>query len=347
MVSISRAPADSENEIAAQDSEGLARTVLGESSVWGLLGHRRKGKTTYAGRLCWQAWLKGVRVLHLGNLTFGEQVDPVELANQDPADLGNCLLFVDEAGQILPSTRTSTAFQLLVNSNLVQSGHQGLSVIWTTQFEVGLSRRLTEQTDWVYYVQGASRYWTTDRQIDTGRVLAENDNRCEAWNPESDFHTQHTGFSLNGHRVLNDCRDTERQHTIIAECVSQWGNPLGPGKRTKYTLHCAQRFFPLIKTSHKVDAMAAMMVTTDQLRDQEQLNLVESVSSVLLEAGAQGFDEAAPANINAVISASLSGVELTPNNLGRILNYLGVPKKRTSKGPRYNLKAWYDEKVGL
>ncbi|GAI99576.1 unnamed protein product, partial [marine sediment metagenome] len=84
MVTISRAPRAKDNEVESKNEEGIARTKLGESFVWGLLGYRRRGKTTYGAKLCWEAFMSGVRVLHLGNLTFGETIDPVELANQIP-----------------------------------------------------------------------------------------------------------------------------------------------------------------------------------------------------------------------------------------------------------------------
>ncbi len=344
MVTISRAPRTPDNEIEAQNEEGIARTLLGESWVWGVLGWRRRGKTTYAALRCWEAYIRGVRLLHLGNLPFGEMIDPVDLANQDPDDLGNCLLFIDEAGQILPSTRSSTIFQLLVNSNLVQSGHQGLSIIWTAQQEAGLTSRLTEQTDWVYYITGVSRRWTTDRQIDRG-LPPDKDNRCVAWEPSHPLHHQHTGLVFQGRRIFNDCRETERHHTIVAECVTQRGNPLGPGQRTEYTLHCAQRFFPLLKTTHKVDAMASMMLTSDQLRDQEDIALVGDVTRILMAIGEKGYDNASPAGISDVLTTNLPGVQLSMTKLGRIMNHLGVPKKRTTKGSRYQVAAWYKDQL--
>lgn len=341
MVLIAHGTRDLDNPIIAAQDEMIARTVLGESNVWGLLGYRRKGKGVYGSVLCWQAALKGVRILHLGNLTFGEKMDPIELSNQNPEDLGNCLLFVDEGRLVLPSVRAGTVFQLLVASNLVQSGHQGLSVLWTAQFERGVSRDITEQTDWILNINSAKRRWVTDRQIELRRVPPEKDNRCDAWRPESPFHRAHTGFVVNGTRIFNDCREMPQQFTIVADIVTQWGNPLGPGQRQTHVLHCAQRFFPLSRTFHKVDAMSALLISSDQLREQEEQERVAKIRTLLVKARDQGFGRLIPANLAQFIQDNL-GFTLGPLKLGTIMNYLGVPKAKTNKRNYYDLHEWED-----
>ena len=340
MVVLSSPKRESEHEITAATDEMIARTVLGESSVWGLLGYRRKGKGVYGSVMCWQAYLKGVRILHLGNLTFGEQIDPIDLAAQNPGALGNCLLFVDESRLVLPSVRSGTIFQLLVASNLVQSGHQGLSILWTAQFERGVSRDITEQTDWILNINSAKRRWTTDRQIKSGKVRPEQDNRCDAWRPESDFHKAHTGFAVDGVQVFNDCREMPQQFTIAADIVTQWGNPLGPGRRETHTLHCAQRFFPLSKTAQKIDAMGSLLISSDQLRDQDMQAQVAQIRKLLVAAHEKRYGRVVPSNLADYLQANIPGLVITPNKLTRILGFLGVPMPRTSKQRFYDLDAW-------
>ncbi|GAJ12799.1 unnamed protein product, partial [marine sediment metagenome] len=43
---------------------------------------------------------------------------------------------------------------------------------------------------------------------------------------------------------------------------------------------------------------------------------------------------------NQYISSELPGVNLSAHKLGRILNYLGIPKKRTNQGARYDVAEW-------
>ena len=340
MVLFSPPTRESDKEITAAKDEMVARTLLGESSIWGLLGYRRQGKGVYGSVMCWQAYLKGTRILHLGNLTFGEQIDPIDLTSQNPSTLGNCLLFGDESRLVLPSVRSGTIFQLLVSSNLVQSGHQGLSILWTAQFERGVSRDITEHKDWILNITGAKRRWTTDRQIESGKVHPEQDNRCDAWRPNSDFHKEHIGFQVDGVQIFNDCRTMPQQYAIVADIVTQWGNPLGPGHRQTHILHCAQRFFPLSKTTQKIDAMGSLLISSDQLRDQQTQAEVETIRTLLLRARAKKYGRVVPANLADYLQANVSGLVLTPNKLTRIMGFLGVPHLRTSKQRFYDLDAW-------
>ena len=340
MVILSAPTREASDEITAAKDEMVNRTLLGESSIWGLLGYRRKGKGVYGSVMCWQAHLKGVRILHLGNLTFGEQIDPVDLATQNPEALGNCLLFIDETRLVLSSVRQGTIFQLLVASNLVQSGHQGLSILWTAQFERGVSRDITEQTDWILNINSGKRRWTTDRQIASGKVQPEKDNRCDAWRPESDFHKAHTGFQVGGTQIFNDCRKMPQQFTISADIVTQWGNPLGPGHRQTHILHCAQRFFPLSKTTQKIDTMGSLLISSDQLRDQSAQDEVAQIRNLLIYAHNRKYGRVVPANLADYLQANSPGLVLTPNKLTRIMGFLGVPLTRTKKQRFYDLDAW-------
>lgn len=55
------------------------KQLLGESTMIGVMGRRRQGKTLLAAYLCAQAAKLGVRVLHNGPLKFGEKVSLDEL----------------------------------------------------------------------------------------------------------------------------------------------------------------------------------------------------------------------------------------------------------------------------
>ena len=345
---VSRATLEDMREIDAQEQEWRDRTALGESMFFGLLGYRRQGKTLDGARLCWETWTgsylagRPIRILHLGNLTFGEAVSPAYLANQDPADMGGCIFFIDEVGEILPSGRSASIYQLLVQSNLRQSGHQGLSVVWTAQFERGLARSLTEQTDFIYNIKCTKKRWTTDADIASGRVDPDKDNRCAAWHPGSPFHKRHTGkCTPTGLEMLRDCRKTEKKVTIFAECVTQWGNPLGAGHRIEFIRHCSQRFFPLSRTWHKIDAMEPLNLTADALRDQQISAEEDLVRQVLIKAGKEGYDQAAPYAINETVRLS-SGIELTANKLGRLLSHFGVPRRKSNGRHLYNLRQWVE-----
>ena len=102
-------------------------TALGETFTLGILGYKRRGKSLLASKLCYDLYLESqkinnpIRILHMGNLSFGEQIENISiLADQDPNALTNCLLYIDEVKAIMNSRRSNSAFQQLIFNNLMQ-----------------------------------------------------------------------------------------------------------------------------------------------------------------------------------------------------------------------------------
>jgi hypothetical protein len=254
-----------------------AGTTLGETMVVAVLGPKRRGKTLLASKLCYEFFLSGGRVMHLGNLSFGEQVDDIGmLADQDPAALSNVLLYIDEVKAILNSRRSNSAFQQLIFNNLMQAGHQGLSMIFTTQFQHGVSSDLLDQCDYALVVspQSYAEKWRK-RDGYYGPKLKRN-NLCPGFNSKDPFHHEHAGAG----KILA-CRDAPEKRTILYKSVTQASHPLGPGKTTYKVLHCAQRFYGLSDTTHKVDALGAMLFNTDQLRARQEANELDSYRGLI------------------------------------------------------------------
>lgn len=316
-------------------------TMLGETMVIGILGRKRSGKTLLASKMAYEFFLAGGRVLHMGNLSFGEEITDISiLADQDPVALSNVLLYIDEVKAILNSRRSNSAFQQLIFNNLMQAGHQGLSLLWTTQFQAGVSGDLLDQCDYAYYVgaQSGAKKWIATDQYKPKTGEFEEKNLCPGWDEaESNLKFWHSDIGK-----LKGCKDSIEKRTILYKRVTQGSHPLGPGITSYRTLHCAQRFYNLSDTTHKIDALAPMLLNTDEFRARQEAENLGKFKSLL---GALVTQEKMEAVNVGVLHEYLHGTEgMPPLALKTIRSFcktIGVATK-SQRDQRYLIKEWVD-----
>lgn len=294
----------------------IGHSILGESSVFGLLGPRRRGKSLAAAFLCAQAANRGVRVLHRGNLAFGELLDVDALLEQDVDYLANTLVYLDEVQEIMDSRRGMTVFQVMLSHGLIQSGHMGMSILWTSQDEARLSRDLKFQTDFVFYVDGRSSPFESRRHGDL---------RCPGFFPDDEYYEQHINCPKLGHRRV-----------VRMEIVAQRGALVPPGSRVLMWLHCAQRYYELFNTRAIINSAGALTMNSDTLREKRQAGIDRDLVALLRDLPdhpqVQNPAEMTAADIASFVAGSL-GIDMSSQALASRLSRLGVP--RTKESGRY------------
>ena len=315
-----------------------AGSSLGETMVVGVLGPKRRGKTLLAGKMCFEYWLGGGKLYHMGNLSFGDLVEDIGmLADQDPGALANCLLYIDEVKTIMNSRSSNSAFQKLIGNNLMQAGHQGLSIIWTSQFQSGIAGDLLDQCDYAIVVDRRSGQQPWRRKdeynVSTGRLKKEN--LCAGFDKQDPFYAEHAGPG----RLLA-CKGSQEKRTVLYKTVTQVSHPLGPGITRVKTLHCAQRFYGLSDTTFKIDALAPMLLNTDQFRAREEVKTIGKFGELLKALNTQGMAEITPAVIQGYLEGSFdTPIFLEVRQIRSYLKALGV-RKVVQREDRWNLDAW-------
>ncbi len=294
----------------------VAKTMLGESTVYGLLGPRRRGKTLFANYLCAEVAAAGGRVLHRGNLSFGELLDIQWLLDQDPTELSDTLVYLDEIQSLLDSRRSASVFATLISHGLIQSGHIGMSIIWTTQFERRVSKDMIDQTDFMFYISGAARPWPTPEQIGSG-----DDYRCAGFDPFNRHVFKH-----------EECPTFDHQRTVRAKLVAQRGSKMRPGWAQFLTMHCAQRYYGLGNTKFLVDSKQAVLrMSAVDMRRREAARDSERLRELVIDLGRA--HEILPAADVANYLSGTHGIEWPPAHVGKALVALGV-RAKTVRGVR-------------
>ncbi len=315
-----------------------AGSSLGETMVTAVLGPKRRGKTLLASKMCFEYWLGGGKLYHMGNLSFGDKIEDIGmLADQDASALLNCLLYLDEVKTILNSRSSNSAFQKLIGNNMMQAGHQGLSIIWTSQFQSGISADLLDQCDYAIVVDrrsGQQPWRSEDKYVaDTGKLKKAN--LCAGFDKSSPFHEEHTGPG----RLLA-CTESSEKRTILYKTVTQSSHPNGPGITRHKTLHCAQRFYGLSDTTFKIDALAPMLMNTDQFRARQEVETIGKFGELLTALNVQGKNEITPAEMQGFMEGSFSPpIYLEVRQIRSYLKALGV-RKVVQREDRWNLDAW-------
>ncbi len=323
---------------AVQNVIPRAGSSLGETMVVGILGVKRKGKTVLAGKMCFEYWLDGGTLYHMGNLSFGDRIEDIgQLADQDPGALTNCLLYIDEVKTVMNSRNSNSAFQKLIGNNLMQAGHQGLSIIWTSQFQAGIAAELLDQCDYAIVVDRRSgqQPWRREDKynISTGRLKKAN--LCPGFDKLDPFYDEHTGPG----RMLA-CAESNEKRTILYKTVTQVSHPLGPGITKYKTLHCAQRFYGLSDTTFKIDALAPMLLNTDQFRARQEAETIGKFGELLKALNAKGRAEITPAMMQGYMEGSFDvPIFLEIRQIRSYLKALGV-RKVVQREDRWNLDAW-------
>ena len=256
---------------------------MGEGVIVGIIGNKRKGKGIVASVWLWLALRAGVPIFHLGNLAFGNRIDDLDfLARQDAEILNNCIINLDEIKATMPAARASSTFQILLDNAFVQSGHQNISVLWTSTTESGVTSGLLEQTEYVLWIDNKysrRRRWTQHQNQTCKQYAATHRrscNHCAAWYPESPFHAEHIGPGQ-----LLDCRKSDHQRTIVGVRVSQEASSVGVGERVPYTLYCAQRFYPLQHTDVLIES-SVLTMTGENITDRRNYDLQQEVKRLLI-----------------------------------------------------------------
>ena len=330
-----------ETEPEAIETSMPAQTLLGETMVMGVLGRKRSGKTLLASKMAYEYHLAGGRVLHMGNLSFGEEITDISiLADQDPAALQSVLLYVDEVKAILNSRRSNSAFQQLIFNNLMQAGHQGLSMIWTTQFQAGVSGDLLDQCDYAIQVdpRSGAKKWIEKTRYKKRTGEYEERNLCHAWDDEScKYRNEHLGTGK-----IRSCKDSNEKRTIIYKRVTQAAHPLGPGIVKHLTLHCAQRFYDLSDTTHKIDALAPMLLNTDEFRArQEADNLTKFNTLIGALVEQEQLEVVTPGLLHQYLHGTDGMPKLSIKQIKSFSKTMGI-KTVSSRDARLRIKDWSD-----
>jgi len=306
--------------------------ILRESRVWGVLGTRGMGKSLVCTQLAYQVHLQGGTVYHEGQLNFGKIFDPEILASQKSEDLENCLLVLDEVSALLPSSRSHSTFQLLVKNNLIQSRHQGLSIIYNTQFAADVPQALVNQTDWIFHVYKKwDTKWNQNNLCEGFKKHSCNSTKRRCPNTFWHFHTPN--------EPMAKCVDSPRKHTIKYRAVPQLGNPYYGRPPKEVTVHCAQRLYPLYSTHHKIDATNTMLVSTDDLRQKKVFELQQQVIGLVAELANDGVAEITAIQFQQEVIDSL-GEEIEVNRLGRLLGAIGVEKTNENGVNKFQFGDW-------
>ena len=275
-------------------------TLLGETMTIGILGAKRTGKTLLASKLCFDIWnrnefyknnfpdYKPMKIFHMGNLAFGQKIDDITiLTEQDPEYLNNCLLFIDEAKTIFDNRASGSAFQRLLANNLIQAGHQGISIIWTTQNEHGLSYSIKAQTDIIIDIlpQSGKSNWVKDDYVNKHDKFIKS-NLCDGFtNGTFKEHHQEKKYLVNENgdkfQVSADCRETKKRHNIFYDITFQ-SQTRQAGKQLAKAELCAQRYYGLSDTTFKVSASDSMFITSDDFRKKRELDIVNQFEQLLV-----------------------------------------------------------------
>ncbi len=324
--------------LPAQNIIGRAGSLLGETMVTAVLGHKRRGKTLLASKLCLEYFLGGGKLYHMGNLSFGEKIDDIGmLADQNASALLNCLLYLDEAKTILSSRNSNSAFQKLIGNNMMQAGHQGLSIIWTSQFQTGISTDLLDQCDYAIVVDPRSgrQPWLHKDKYNASTGRLKKANLCAGFDKRNPFYDEHAGPG----RLLA-CAESNEKRTILYKTVTQRSHPSGPGITRHKTLHCAQRFYGLSDTTFKIDALAPMLMNTDQFRARQEAETIVKFGELLKALNVRGMSEITPAEIQGYMQGSFDPpIYLDIRQIRSYLKSIGV-RKVVQREDRWNLDAW-------
>tara|TARA_Y100000590_G_scaffold82055_1_gene91369 strand:- start:3127 stop:4098 length:972 start_codon:yes stop_codon:yes gene_type:complete len=315
-------------------------TALGETMVVAILGRKRSGKTLLAAKLCYEYWLAGGRVMHMGNLSFGEPIEDISiLTDQDPAALSEVLLYVDEVKAILNSRRSGSAFQQLIFNNLMQAGHQGLSMIFTSQFQTGISGDLLDQCDYAIMTQpdsGATKWRHSDGYTTKGKLVKAN--LCPGFDKKSPYYHEHAGSG----KVLA-CAESEETRWIRYTLTTQASHPLGAGIRKYLTLWCAQRFYPLSDTTFKVDAREAMLFNTDEIRGRREAENLDSFKRLLVGMSEQHNIEVGEVGLVHEYVHNTEGMPpLDLRTIKSFMRSIGV-KTISSRDHRFKISEWVNK----
>ncbi len=317
-------------------------TSLGETMVVAVLGPKRKGKTVLASKMCYEYWMGGGRLLHMGNLSFGEKIEDIGiLADQDPLTLSNVLLYLDEAKALMNSRNSNGAFQKLIGNNLMQAGHQGLSMIWTSQFQTGINSDLLDQCDYAIVVDRKSgqQPWRREDEYSVQKGTLKEANLCAGFDKNDPHYDEHAGPG----RLLA-CADSKEKRTVLYKVVTQKSHPYGPGITKYKTLHCAQRFYGLSDTTFKVDALNAMLFNTDELRARKQSEILGKFKELLVALTARGMREITPADMQGYMEGSFNpSIYLELKDIRSFFKAIGV-RKVVQREDRWNLDAWAGSK---
>ena len=275
-------------------------TLLGETMTIGILGAKRTGKTLLASKLCFDIWnrneyqknnfpnYKPMKIFHMGNLAFGYKIDDITfLAEQDTEYLNNCLLFIDEAKTIFDNRASGSAFQRLLANNLMQAGHQGISIIWTTQNENGLSYSIKAQTDIIIDIlpqSGKSNWVNKDYVNKNGKYIKANlcDGHKDGYFKENHQENKYL-LNENGQKFQysTDCRKSKKRHNIFYDVTYQ-AQTRQAGKQLAKAELCAHRYYGLSDTTFKVSASESMFITSDDFRKKRELDYVDQFEQLLV-----------------------------------------------------------------
>jgi len=149
-----------------------------DCSVTALLGTRGSGKSTLMVRIAMEEWAaannqghKDYKILHNGfidsnNEWWGDHdgrvrrttlMEVVNLLETGADSLDNSLILFDEVQSLLDARFGMNYGGVMLSHFLMQIRKRGISVIYTTQFEHNIDRRLKEQTDVVGFVNSAKK----------------------------------------------------------------------------------------------------------------------------------------------------------------------------------------------
>lgn len=325
----------------------ITKSQMGERQTLGILGPPRSGKTVMANLMAWQVWQQGVEVFHLGNLGFGNVLDIEWLADQDPEILSNCLVYLDEVKAIAPGQRSATAFQLLFANNIVQAGHQGVTLLYTGINDRSLNPTLSDLTDRVYWVN--ARKWKFTPHVGMTCAQAEwrleKHHHCPAWvTGTSRMEKKLTKQHRDPGPGCYDCREFDTRHDVGFKMVYQENSPATTGFRMLGSVHCAQRFYGLGNTKHKVDATQSFLFGTEEIRARAKQAKFDEVRDVVDRLAGQ-VETLSLAQI--LVATNAKGLDLTNNELAGHLRDLGIPKRTKLGVAKYHIEEWADSAVDI
>ncbi len=109
--------------------------------IYGCFGNVGSGKTVFAVRLAYKAFLKGYTVMSNVKLRFDHE--PVNLEKLLKFDINKCVLLLDEAyGFGLESRVSSSLVNRALSYFVLQSRKRGVHIIYTSQFYSALDKRI-------------------------------------------------------------------------------------------------------------------------------------------------------------------------------------------------------------
>ena len=149
-----------------------------DCSVTALLGVRGSGKSTLMVRMAMEEWASAInkgfndfKILHNGFIDsthefWGDHdgrvrrtslLEVVNLLETGVDALDNSLILFDEVQSLLDARFGMGYGGIMLSQFLMQIRKRGISVLYTTQFEHNIDRRLKEQTDIVGFVSSAKK----------------------------------------------------------------------------------------------------------------------------------------------------------------------------------------------